>query len=513
MAARRSSTRRPRAAKASQGSGDGDGTETDELAAAAAPPEPRDEGDEPDEDEEGSSDPALGALASIDRDTLLAELGGRAARGRRRRRGRRRDRLRRRSRGARADPCGGAAPRHPAPAPRAEARARRGARRPRRADGAARPASASRACYQIPSMILPKPVLVISPLLALMRDQSERLAEPRRALRAARRHRARRERARGDRAGRRGRLAAGDDHARERSATPRSRAALARVGVSLAAVDEAHCISEWGYDFRPAYLQLGERIRELGRAADPGAHGDRDAAKVRDAIALRSACGTRSSSRARRTARTSPSTCCAAASDARLRALLRLACRVRRPGIIYCSTTREVDEIYACLQRFGIPCAPLPRQDDRGSSATQEPGRLHAPRAPHRDGRDQRLRPRHRQVRHPLRDALPGAGVARAVRAGGRPRRARRAPRELHPALRRPSDRAIHEALLVAQPRAARAALQARRARSRRGRARSKTPTRRGARALGEPRPAHRRRRCSRCSRRRRWCASTRTAV
>ena len=43
------------------------------------------------------------------------------------------------------------------------------------------------------------------------------------------------------------------------------------------------------------------------------------------------------------------------ADGARLRALLRLAFRVRRPGIIYCSTTREVDEIYAILQRFGVP--------------------------------------------------------------------------------------------------------------------------------------------------------------
>jgi len=41
---------------------------------------------------------------------------------------------------------------------------------------------------------------------------------------------------------------------------------------------------------------------------------------------------------------------------ARLRAMLRLAFRVRRPGIIYCSTTREVDEIYTVFQRFGIPC-------------------------------------------------------------------------------------------------------------------------------------------------------------
>jgi ATP-dependent DNA helicase RecQ len=42
-------------------------------------------------------------------------------------------------------------------------------------------------------------------------------------------------------------------------------------------------------------------------------------------------------------------------SGARLRALVRLALRVRRPGIIYCSTTRDVDEIFTVLQRFGVP--------------------------------------------------------------------------------------------------------------------------------------------------------------
>ncbi len=209
------------------------------------------------------------------------------------------------------------------------------------------------ACYQIPSMILERPVLVISPLLALMKDQYEkmrRLGVPCVKLdgtvRGKERQRVLDDIARGERL----LVMTTPETLGSADAAP----ALARGGISLAAVDEAHCISEWGYDFRPAYLQIGERLKALG-APPVLALTATATEKVR--LAIQRFVGMRSP----RIVATSPHRSNLAfdvlhcSSGARLRALARLALRVRRPGIIYCSTTRDVDELYTVLQRFGVP--------------------------------------------------------------------------------------------------------------------------------------------------------------
>ncbi|QRN94954.1 ATP-dependent DNA helicase RecQ [Archangium violaceum] len=117
-------------------------------------------------------------------------------------------------------------------------------------------------CYQLPAMLLPGVTLVISPLIALMKDQVEQLTA--RGISATFINSSLSDMERADRIRR---MRAGDFKlvyvAPERFRSPSFLDALTQVGVELLAVDEAHCISQWGHDFRPDYAQLGQVRKRL----------------------------------------------------------------------------------------------------------------------------------------------------------------------------------------------------------------------------------------------------------
>jgi len=118
-------------------------------------------------------------------------------------------------------------------------------------------------CFQLPALVRPGLTLVVSPLIALMRDQVQALtaagvvagslnssnepAENARVMGLLRRRELRLLYV-----------------APERLARPDTVEMLAEAQVSMMAIDEAHCVSQWGHDFRPDYLTLGNLARQIG---------------------------------------------------------------------------------------------------------------------------------------------------------------------------------------------------------------------------------------------------------
>ncbi len=208
--------------------------------------------------------------------------------------------------------------------------------------------------YQLPALLMEGTTVVVSPLIALIRDQFEKLratgVETVRvdsSLTGTQKEEAL------------DLIEAGEQKVvlitPEGATGPVFKKRVANREISLLVVDEAHCVSEWGHDFRPAYLALGALAEEFGRpsvlaltaTAPPQVREEiiKRLGLVDPTVVVRPV--------ARPNLRFEVNDC--ENEDEKRRELIQYLRRLRRPGIVYCSTVKDVEELGALCKLARIP--------------------------------------------------------------------------------------------------------------------------------------------------------------
>jgi ATP-dependent DNA helicase RecQ len=217
-------------------------------------------------------------------------------------------------------------------------------------------------CYQLPALATDGDpahplVVVVSPLIALMADQWRRLRETgvRAAMLASGMEEGHNAQALRDVGSGRTQLVLA---APERFASRAFQDALAQRDVSLFVVDEAHCVAEWGHDFRPDYLRLHSAIEALGRPAVMAATATatpRVAEEIAARLGLCDWVSVRSGFDRPNIVFDVVSVEGKGAVARKRAALLHVLADPRaRPAIVYCGTRKDTDEVASLIAESGI---------------------------------------------------------------------------------------------------------------------------------------------------------------
>jgi ATP-dependent DNA helicase RecQ len=202
--------------------------------------------------------------------------------------------------------------------------------------------------YQLPSLVLPGLTVVVSPLIALIKDQVDKMVAKGVAVVRIDSTLTTRQRREMDELARApgGKLLLTTP---ERMADPEFRTFLREcagaTGVSRFVVDEAHCVSQWGHDFRPAYLSLRKALEDVGRppvlatTATAPPHVRLDIVEQLGIDTAEIVTTTFDRPNLHYEVITFPG------EDDKVKTLVTLLKKLPRPGIVYCATVKKVEEL------------------------------------------------------------------------------------------------------------------------------------------------------------------------